>query len=161
MAKKKSWREKLHGNPELPKIQATYSDTEPPRLMGWMVIPSPMEVFEIMSQVPSGKLITAQEIRRILARRHGAGSACPMTTGIFVNIAAQASEEALAEGDRDAVPYWRTLKTGGLLNEKYPGGLQEQSRRLEDEGHQMVSRGKSLAVVDYEDSLLDEDFFNV
>jgi len=159
MAKKKSWREKLRGNPDLPSIKELYNDSEPPRLTGWMVIPSPSEVYEIMRQVPEGKLITALELRRILARRHGADLACPMTTGIFIGIAAQAAEEAAAEGESDTAPYWRTLKSDGILNEKYPGGLDEQRRRLEGEGHQVVARGKHLAVVDYEESLLDEDQF--
>ncbi len=160
MAKKKSWREKLDGNPDLPKIQEITSDTDPPRLTGWMVIPSPGEVYEIMSQIPAGKLITVQEIRAILAKRHGADLACPLTTGMFVRIAAEAAHEAAEEGVQETAPYWRTLKSGGILNEKYPGGLNEQTRRLKQEGHKIGRRGKQHCVLDYEEAVLDEDFFS-
>jgi hypothetical protein len=157
MAKKKSWREKLNGNPDLPRIQEITSDTDPPRLTGWMVIPSPGEVYEIMRQIPARKLITVQEIRAILAKRHGADLACPLTTGMFVRITAEAAHEAAEEGEQGTAPYWRTLKSGGILNEKYPGGVKEQKRRLEEEGHKVVLQGKHHCVLDYDDSLLDED----
>jgi alkylated DNA nucleotide flippase Atl1 len=160
MVKKKSWREKLDGNPDLPKIQEITSDTDPPRLTGWMVIPSPGEVYEIMSQIPAGKLITVQEIRAILAKRHGADLACPLTTGMFVRIAAEAAHEAAEDGEQETAPYWRTLKSGGILNEKYPGGLNEQTRRLKQEGHKIGRRGKQHCVLDYEEAVLDEDFFS-
>lgn len=160
MARKKSWREKLHGNPDLPSIETLYDDSAPPRLKGWMVVPSPTEVYEIMKEVPAGSLITAQEIRRILARRHGADLACPLRTGICIGIAAQAAEEAARDGEPDTPPYWRTLKSGGLLNEKYPGGVEEQRRRLEAEGHRVERRGKHFCVPDYGDSLMDEDDFS-
>lgn len=156
MAKKKSWKEKLQGNPDLPKIQEITSETDPHRVTGWMVIPSPMEVYEIMSKIPKGRLITLQEIRSILARRHGADSACPLSTGLFASIAAHAAEEAAGSSEEDMVPYWRTLKTGGILNEKYPGGLEEQARRLQGEGHEVGRKGKHYVVEGYEDSVVDE-----
>jgi len=80
------------------------------------VIPAPMEVDEIMRQVPEGKLITINEIRSILAKKHNATIGCPITTGIFAWIAANAAEEARMEGKKSITPYWRTLKTGLLEN---------------------------------------------
>jgi len=58
-----------------------------------------------------------------------------MTTGIFAWVAAHAAAEAAAQGKQDITPYWRTLKSGGQLNEKYPGGLEAQAARLREEGH--------------------------
>jgi len=49
--------------------------------------------------------------------------------------------------------YWRTLKTGGIINEKYPGGVETQKKLLEKEGHQVVQKGKKYIVVDYEKAL--------
>ena len=65
-------------------------------------------------------------------------------------------EEAASEGKEDITPYWRTLKTGGLLNEKYPGGLEAQSARLMDEGHTIESgKGKKPPrVKDFEQVLV-------
>lgn len=108
---------------------------------GTVVIPAPKEVDEIMKKVPRGKLITINQIRIILARKHGATIGCPITTGIFAWVAAHAAAEAAAEGKRNITPYWRTLKSGGELNEKYPGGVEAQSTRLKEEGH-IIESGK-------------------
>jgi hypothetical protein len=76
-----------------------------------------------MSKVPRGKLVTINEIRMALARKHKATIGCPLTTGIFAWVSANAAEEQRLEGKMDITPYW-TLKTGGFLNEKYPGGFE-------------------------------------
>ena len=122
---------------------------------GTFVIPAPIEVDEIMRKVPKGKLITINEIRQILAKKHGATIACPMTTGIFAWIAAHAAEEAAAEGKKNTTPYWRTLKTGGVINEKYPGGIENQKELLEKEGHKIIQKGKKSVVADLEESLIE------
>ncbi len=134
----KSWREKLDAANGLPKT---------------MVIPAPREVDALMRLVPKGKVTTIEHLREALAKKHGTMMACPMTTGIFAWIAAHAAEEARAAGDADATPWWRTLKTGGVLNAKYPGGLAEQKRRLVAEGHRVARRGRETVVADYERAL--------
>jgi hypothetical protein len=113
-----------------------------------------MEVAEIMGKIPKGKLITINEIREFLARKHGATIGCPITTGIFVWVAAHAAEQAASEGKRDTSPYWRTLKSGGVINEKYPGGVEAQKKLLEREGHKVIQRGRNYIVADFEKSLV-------
>jgi hypothetical protein len=112
-----------------------------------------MEVDEMMRRVPEGKLITINEIRAALARKHKATIGCPITTGIFAWVAANAAEERKQESEREITPYWRTLKTGGVINEKYPGGVEGQKTLLEKEGHKVIQKGKRCVVVDYEKSL--------
>ncbi|PYT05169.1 MAG: methylated DNA-protein cysteine methyltransferase, partial [Acidobacteria bacterium] len=53
-------------------------------------------------------------------------------------------------------PYWRVVKADGSLNDKFPGGAKEQSRRLKEEGHSITPRkGKRApAVKDFEKSLV-------
>jgi ABC-type Fe3+ transport system substrate-binding protein len=135
---KKSWREKLATNKDLPKT---------------MVIPAPSEVDALMKHVPRGRVVTINELRAALAKKHRVDFACPLTTGIFSWIAAHAAAEAGAEGARDITPYWRTLKTGGELNPKYPGGNEGVARRLRAEGHKVIFKGKRALVVDYEQKL--------
>src|SRR5204863_9165916 len=121
---------------------------------GTLVIPAPKEVDEMMRRVSKGKVTTINHIRVALARKHGATIGCPMTTGIFAWIAANAAEEEVAAKPKARVtPYWRTLKTGGILNEKYPGGVDRQKERLEAEGHTVVKKGKNHLVVDHEKKL--------
>ena len=69
---------------------------------------------------------------------------CPLTVGIFAWIAAHAAEDDFKAERDDATPYWRTLKTGGYLNEKYPGGIPAHKEKLEAEGHDIVQRGQKL-----------------
>ena len=143
---KKSWEEKLNVTNGLPKIE-TFDERMERRLgLGNLVIPAPVEVDEIMRSVEAGATISADEIRAKLAAKHGASAACPLVTGISVRIAALASEERERAGKGPITPYWRTLKTGGELNEKLPGGVEHQKAMLELEGHTIVQRGKRFFV---------------
>jgi len=154
MPKKKSWCEKLKDDKGLPQVQKITAKMSKRWGTGTVVIPAPMEVNEIMRSVPKGKLITINEIRAALAKKHGATIGCPITTGIFAWIAANATEEQRQQGEKDLTPYWRTLKTGGVINEKYPGGVEAQKKLLEKEGHRVVQKGKKYIVVNYEKSLV-------
>ena len=107
-----------------------------------------------MKKVPNGKLVTINEIRQILARKHKATIGCPLTTGIFARIAAEAAMEEAAEGKKRITPYWRTLKSAGELNPKYPGGIEGQKARLESEGHSVIQKGKKYIVRNYESALV-------
>ena len=52
------------------------------------------------------------------------------------------------EGNSDITPYWRTLKSKGEINEKYPGGLEDQTDKLRAEGHTIVpGKGKKPPTV--------------
>jgi len=108
---------------------------------------------QIMRKVPKGKLATINQIRAALAKKHNATIGCPITTGIFAWIAANAAEEEREKSKKDTTPYWRTLKTGGIINPKYPGGAEEQKKLLEKEGHKVIQKGKKHVVVDYEKAL--------
>lgn len=77
--------------------------------------------------------------------------------GIFAGIAARAAEEWELEGRKRVTPYWRTLKQGGEVNPKFPGGVEGQKERLEAEGHVVVQRGKRYFVEDYEKKLVKID----
>jgi hypothetical protein len=63
-----------------------------------------------MKSIQKGKLVTINEIRGVLARKHGTSTACPITTGIFAWMAAHAAVEAQSEGKSRYTAYWRTLK---------------------------------------------------
>jgi alkylated DNA nucleotide flippase Atl1 len=118
-----------------------------------MLISTPHEIDRVMRRVPNGKLTTITDIRSHLAKKHKTSVTCPLTTGIFVNIAARAAEEMRALGNADITPYWRTLKAGGALNDKYPGGIEAHRALLEREGYQFDGKGKTWRVVDFEKHL--------
>jgi alkylated DNA nucleotide flippase Atl1 len=152
-----SWNEKMDQNKGLPKVVPIGPTMRKQWGDGTVAVPAPREVDDIMKSVPSGKLITIQEIRAIVAERHGATIGCPLTVGIFAWIAAHAAEDDRKAKRRGATPYWRTLKSGGYLNEKYPGGVPAHREKLEAEGHDIIQRGQKFAVADYERYLVDSD----
>ena len=153
MKTKKSWREKLADSKGLPKVGQITGKMTQRWGTGTMVIPAPKEVDALMKKVPNGKLVTINELRASLAQQHKVSIACPITTGIFAWIAAHAAEEAAAAGKSNVTPYWRTLKSGGQLNEKYPGGIPRLKKRLEAEGHKVFKKGKRYFVADFEKAL--------
>jgi hypothetical protein len=150
---KKSWREKLSDDKDLPKVVAL--DEAGARRYGGrtLAIPAPREVDALIRTVRRGKLATTNELRAAVAARHGADVGCPITTGIFAWIAAHAAEEAAGTGATEITPYWRVLKIKGELNPKFPGGIPAQTKKLEAEGHRILQKGNRFFVSDYEASL--------
>lgn len=117
------------------------------------VIPEPLEYDEIMNLIPAGKLITVDEIKALLAKKHNVDFTDGMATGIYVNLAANASKEREMLGSKELTPYWRTLKSNGELNEKYPGGIESHRLLLEAEGHAVVQKGKRFFVEGFKGKL--------
>ncbi len=154
MPNRKSWQEKLADSKGLPKVDKIEGKMTKRWGTGIMVIPAPREVDALMKRVPKGKLVTINELRTALAKKHRADIACPITTGIFAWIAAHAAEEAAAAGKKKITPYWRTLKSGGELNPKYPGGVAKLRKLLQSEGHRVIPKGKRWLVADYETRLV-------
>jgi len=137
MKTRKSWREKMD-NPNLPKLVAI-----PPKMQkrfgaGTMLVPSPREVESFIRTVRKGSVTTVSQIREFLAGKHLANVTCPLTTGIFVRIAAEAAEEDASTGKSKITPYWRVLKDDGSLNPKFPGGVHRQAQKLREEGHRIL-----------------------
>jgi hypothetical protein len=149
MKPRKTWREKLADNKGLPKVGRVEGKMSRRWGDGLMVIPAPVEVDELMRRVRKGRVTTINDLRTALARKHKADFACPITTGIFSWIAAHAAAEDAAAGRKRFTPWWRTLKTGGELNPKFPGGTGAQKARLEAEGHTVVQKGKRFFVRDF------------
>jgi len=140
MKSRTTWREKLE-KPQQPRVVKV-----PPKMSrfgkGMMLIPTPKLVDSLIRRVPKGKLVTVSELRRKLAADFAVDVTCPLTTGIFVRIAAEAAEEDRMNGRKRISGYWRVIKDDGSLNPKFPGGVAQQSRYLNREGLAIVRNGK-------------------
>lgn len=150
---KKDFNAMLLENRDMPKIQIITDSASIKKYGGEkMYFAPPADYDAVMRTVPFGRVTTVGEIRSFFARKNNADFTDPITAGIFVSIAAWASYQR----KDDQTPYWRTLKADGELNPKYPGGVEEQKKRLEDEGHTIVTKGRSrlrYVVKDYEAAL--------
>jgi alkylated DNA nucleotide flippase Atl1 len=126
----KTWREKL----EIDKPRKVVDI--PPHMernigKGKLLIPTPLDVDEQVRQIPKGRVMTTGELRAELAHKFGADTTCPMCTGMFLRIVAEASEERA----RNKTPYWRVISNEGKMNPKFPGGVVAQAAALRAEGH--------------------------
>ncbi|GCF94055.1 hypothetical protein NRIC_19460 [Enterococcus florum] len=150
---KKDFNAMLNDSRDMPKTQILTDEATIQKYGGAkMFFAPPIMYDQVMKKIPSGKLITVADIRTYLAKQNHADFTEPLTAGIFVSIAAWASEQRR----KDPTPYWRTLKTKGELNPKYPGGIDAQKAKLEAEGHTVICRGRKnlrYYVDDYQKSL--------
>ena len=150
---KKDFNAMLRDGKDMPKIQIITDEASIKKYGGnRMYFAPPMDYDRVMRRIPFGKVITVGEIRKYFAAQNGADFTEPITAGIFVSIAAWASHQR----SKDKTPYWRTLRAGGELNPKYPGGVEEQKEMLEAEGHTVIQKGRTnikYYVKDYEKAL--------
>ncbi len=136
---KKTYQEQMrHSYPKHPIIKPIAPDMVKSFGEGMQVLPSPLEIREVMRSIPQGEVMTAKELCDVLARKHKVDIACPYTVGILMNIVAYAIEE----DESDDTPWWRTLGSCGELKPKYPNAPEEQMALLEAEGFSFIEKGK-------------------
>ena len=150
---KKVFNAMLYDSKDMPKVQIITDEKSIEKYGGdRMYFAPPIAYDKVMRRVPFGKLLTVGEIREYFAKQNGADFTEPITAGIFVSIAAWASEQR----ENDKTPYWRILKAKGELNSKYPGGIKAQKEMLEKEGHIILQKGRTnikYYVKNYKDAL--------
>jgi alkylated DNA nucleotide flippase Atl1 len=157
-SKRKTWQEKLAdkaGLPKFVKLEKGFPCYNAVHKMGAevgddIVMVNPSEVIELMRKIPYGQITTVIEICKAIAKKHDAKGCCSLTTGIFIMTIANAVEEAKRENRTMDIPYWRTLKADGFLNEKFPGGAGAHKEYLEQENFSVKSKGKRFFVENYQ-----------
>lgn len=132
-AKRKTWQEKMN-NGRKPEIETAAKDFAGIRAGQRMLIPTPQLVDAYIRQIPKGQTSDAATLRNDLAMQHGAEVTCPLTTGIFLRIAAEAAYEEFQNGKavENITPFWRVLNEQSPAAKKLTFGidfLREQRRR--------------------------------
>ncbi|MBX3102985.1 MAG: MGMT family protein [Bacteroidetes bacterium] len=128
-----------HRPPFVEVLAAQLGPAYPP---GKLLISEPLALQAVIREVPEGKVLTLGSLRTRLARDMDADYTCPMTTGIFLRILAEAADEEA----RTDVPWWRVVRDNGQLIDKLPGGTARQAGYLQDEGVSLLLRGKTPRV---------------
>lgn len=123
---------------------------------GKMLIPRPSDMEGLIRKIRKGKLITKSDLRNRLSAEFSADVTCPITSGIFLRIIAEAAEEESGNGKKVITPYWRVINNDGSLNEKFPGGEKHQAEYLRNEGHKIgkSDKGNRLTVKEFEKKLV-------
>ena len=153
--KEKDFNAMLHDSKDMPKVKELTAPEVIKRYGGSiMLLAPPIEYDTLIKKIEKGKLTTTEQLRTTLAKKHNADFTCPLTAGIFISIVAHASEQR----QENFTPYWRVLKKDGELNEKFPGGIEAQGRKLEEEGFSIIEKGRTKIkyfVKGYENFLAD------
>lgn len=159
--RRKTWQEKLadkKGYPKVLELEEGFPCFRALHKMGAeagdsVVLVNASEILAYMRKVPYGRIVTLREICLKVAEDHQVRTCCTLTSGIHVMTAANAAAEAAEQGMDLDVPYWRTLKIGGNLNEKYPGGTEAHGSLLQKEGFEILGKGRASRVKDFEEHL--------
>ena len=85
-----------------------------------MLISSPKSIAAYIQKIPRGEQRTIKQLRAGLAKDADADNTCPLTAGIFLRIAVEASLEEQLVGHKNKLflPFWRLLSEDSPLVEK-------------------------------------------
>lgn len=131
--KRKTWAEKLNID-RSPVIEKAGKDFAGIKAGQMMLIPTPKIVDAYIKQIPKGKFVETETIRKDLAAEYHAEITCPLTTGIFIRIAAEAAYEEYQQGKplNKITPFWRVLSEKSPAAKKLSFGtklLREQRKK--------------------------------
>jgi ABC-type uncharacterized transport system ATPase subunit len=134
MTKKKSWLDKLNENKE-PKIKRIEIDFADIPAGSTMFIATPKLIDQYIKEIGVGKRINIKTLRKDLALAHNADYTCPVTTGIFLRIVAEANYEKLQQGERleEITPFWRVIEANSTLAKKLTFGQEFLLQQIEKE----------------------------
>ncbi len=122
---KKTWLEKLYQNkePQIKRIDKSFVDIPKDSLM---LIANPKIISNYIEKIPFGKQIQLKTLRNDLAIEYQADYTCPVTTGIFLRIIAEANYEKLNQGfsTQNITPFWRAIDPKSTLAKKLSFGAE-------------------------------------
>ncbi|MGD2250361.1 MAG: MGMT family protein [Candidatus Methanofastidiosia archaeon] len=147
MAKKKSWREKLHTQVRDHKTKLYH-----------ILLPCVEDVEFVIKNVGIGNLITTRQIKDYLTKVYNTDSSC---SRVINNVLKEISQVEMDRITSDFnIPFWRVIKNDGSLNFALRIGLENQAQLLENEGYTLMRKeGKKPAVDCFEDYLVDTNTF--
>jgi hypothetical protein len=108
--RRKTWIEKrdINKGPVVKKLDKDFADMH---TGDKMLIATPGIVDEYIRQIPAGHQSSLGQMRKDLAAEYGADVTCPVTSGIFLRIVAEAAWEEFQQGKpiKQITPFWRMI----------------------------------------------------
>lgn len=134
MTKKKTWLDKLIEKKEsqTKRIEMKFADMP---AGSNMFIATPQIIDQYIQEIGFGKHIDTKTLRKDLALEHNADYTCPVTTGIFLRIVAEANYEKLQQGQSidEITPFWRVIAPNSPLAKKLTFGQEFLMQQIEKE----------------------------
>jgi hypothetical protein len=103
---RKTWVQKLHNGRE-PEVVTLGRASGGVPAGSRMLVPTPLQVRDYIDAIPAGVTVSVQTLRADLARQFDADATCPLCTGMFLRIVAEA---ALEDAARPLTPFWRAIE---------------------------------------------------
>lgn len=120
---KKTWLEKLNDKkePQVKRTDIKFADIPAESIM---LIATPQIIDQYIKNIGFGKRISSKTMRKDLALEYNAEYTCPITTGIFLHIVAEANYEKLQKGAsiKEITPFWRVIEPDSPLAKKLSFG---------------------------------------
>ncbi|MFO0415481.1 MAG: hypothetical protein ACK50E_07485 [Bacteroidota bacterium] len=121
--RRKSWVEKrdINKDPVVKKLDKDFADMHAGEKM---LIATPLIVDNYIRQIQSGHQLSLGQMRKDLAAEYHADVTCPVTSGIFLRIVAEAAWEEYQAGKpiKNITPFWRIIDTRSSAAKKLSFG---------------------------------------
>jgi hypothetical protein len=135
---KKTWVEKRDINRPV-KVEILENDFADMKAGDRMLIASPEIYDAYIKQIPKGSATDMKQMRKDIAAAYNADMACPLVSGIFTRIVAEAAYEEYSNGKnvKGITPFWRVIPLKSSTAKKLSFGtdfLKEmrQKEKLQD-----------------------------
>jgi len=85
-----------------------------------LFVATPKIVDTYIKKIPYGEKRTIERMRRELARRRKCDATCPVSSAIFIRIAAQAAIDEMENGKsvEEVTPFWRLLTSKDKITKR-------------------------------------------
>jgi hypothetical protein len=85
-----------------------------------LYIGTPQIIAEYICKIPKGETSSVEKLRNQLARRNACDAMCPVSTAIFIRIAADYAVDEMGAGKKpeDVIPFWRLLSSKDKISKK-------------------------------------------
>jgi hypothetical protein len=143
-AKGNTWTEKITDKSkvhQVKKLDKSFADMPEGSTM---LVASPNIVNNYVRSIPKGISVSLQTMRNDLANEYGAEYTCPVTSGIFLRIVAEAAHEQLQAGTpiSKVAPFWRVIDEKSALNKKLSFGSDFVVEQRKKEGILTLAKQK-------------------
>jgi hypothetical protein len=130
----KTWRDKRDAEkqPKRVRLEADFAGVKAGQML---FVGTPRLIDDYLRSIPRGETRSIERLRRELARAHRCDATCPVSTAIFLRIAAEAAWEDLENGRpvEAVTPFWRAIEPDSTIARKLRADSRfiEQQRALE------------------------------
>jgi hypothetical protein len=131
--KNKSWIEKFKRK-DAPEVKVIEKSFWGKPAGSKMLIPTPQIIQNYINRSRQGSLLDVKTMKQDLAFEYGADFTCPLTTGIFLKIVAEANFELMKSETRQEIcPFWRIIDPHSDLARKLSFGSEFITKMRADE----------------------------